>query len=363
MDRTSAFLNSLVRSAVDAVIATDMDGKILMFNDAAVKICGYSENEALNEINIREIYPEGTAKQVMRMLRSAAYGGVGMLKFYETNIRRKDGELVPISLNGSIIYENNKEVATIGFFRDLRESLHMKEELHDTQIQLLHADKLASLGKLAAGVAHQLNNPLGGITLYTKIVLEEYDLVQEAREDLRRVLRDTQRCRDTVKELLEFARQTRQEMKAVDVNHAISRTLFLLEEQTLFKNIHIEKSLDSSIPDVRGDSRGLNHVFMNIFLNAAEAMQGQGKLVIKSSVTAEDCNICIEISDTGPGIDEDDLSRIFEPFFTTKDEGKGTGLGLSVVLRIIEDHKGTINVKNNKDKGALFTIMLPTDKV
>ena len=358
LKRSNAFFRNLIRSAVDGVIAADRTGKVFIFNDAAAEITGYSVPEALNHLDIRQVYPEGEAFEIMRKLRSEAYGGRRKLKSYPTQTVRKDGEVIPISLNAAIVCDGDQEVATIGFFHDRREELRIQHELEKTQIQLLQAEKMASLGKLAAGVAHQLNNPLSGITLFSKIVLEDYDLPAEAREDLKRILRDAQRCRDTVKELLEFARQTRQFMKPNDINKAISRTLFLLQNQTLFQNIEIDTALAPDLPLVKSDIQQINHLFMNIILNAAEAMEGKGRLSIKTGISpAGDC-AQIEISDSGPGIPEDVLPHIFEPFFTTKEEGKGTGLGLSLVYGIVENHGGTIRASSRPGEGTTFFIEL-----
>ncbi len=357
--RSNAFLRNLISSSVDCVIAADKKGKILIFNDPARKLFGYTEDEAINRLTVREIYPGNHAFEVMRNLRSEEYGGKGKLKFYQTDIITKTGEIIPIKLNASIIYEKDREVATIGFFHDLREQLRMKDELQKTQLQLLQAEKMSSLGKLAAGVAHQLNNPLGGITLFAKLIQEEYDLEEKVKEDLNRILRDAQRCRDTVKELLEFTRQTHHLMRPHDINEAISRTLFLLENQVLFQNIDIAKDLDASLPPVRADIQQLNHLFMNIILNAAQAMEGKGKLTVKSSLLPDRDRICIEISDTGIGIPEEILPRIFEQFFTTKEEGKGTGLGLSLAYRIVENHGGNIMAKSKQGQGTSFFIEIP----
>ena len=359
LQRTNAFLRNLIFSAVDGVIASDKKGKILIFNEAATKVFGYTIDEALNTVNVREIYPGKNAFEVMQNLRSDDYGGKGKLRFYQVDVISKDGVIIPISLNAAIVYENGQEVATIGFFHDLREQLRMKEELEKTQLQLLQSEKMASLGKLAAGVAHQLNNPLGGITLFAKLIMEEYDLEDGAKEDLNRILKDANRCRDTVRELLEFTRQTRHLMRPNDVNRALTRTLFLLESQTLFQNIDIVKDLDASIPPVYGDIQQLNHLFMNIILNAAQAMEGKGKLTIKSHLLSDAERVCIEISDTGSGIPEDVLPHIFEPFFTTKEEGKGTGLGLSLAYRIVENHGGHIKAESKPDEGTKFLIELP----
>jgi len=359
LQRSNSFLRNLILSAVDGIISSDKKGKILIFNEAAEKVFGYTVDEALNQLNVRDIYPNNTAYQVMRNLRSNDYGGKGKLRSYQVDIISKSGEIIPIFLNASIIYENGQEVATIGFFHDLREELRMKGELEKTQLQLLQAEKMSSLGKLAAGVAHQLNNPLGGITLYAKLILEEYDLEDGAKEDLDRILKDAKRCRDTVKELLEFTRQTRHLMRPNDINRAITRTLFLLESQILFHNIVIKNDLTPSLPLVLSDIQQLYHLFMNIILNAAQAMDGKGTLSVKSYLLPGDKQVCITISDTGPGISEAHLPHIFEPFFTTKEEGKGTGLGLSLAYRIVQNHGGHIRAESTPGKGATFYIVLP----
>jgi PAS domain S-box-containing protein len=356
---TNAFLRNLILRSVDGVIAADKNGKILIFNKAAEEVFGYTEQEVLDHINTRDIYPNKNEYTVMQKLRSEEYGGKGKLVGYKVDVVDKNGVHIPINLNASIIYENSREVATIGFFHDLREELRMKDKLARTQTQLIQAEKMSSIGKLAAGVAHQLNNPLGGITLFTKLVMEEYDLEAGAKKDLNRVLKDAERCRDIIRELLEFSRQTRNLKQPLNVNNKISRTLFLLENQAIFQNIAVEKDLQPSLPLVLADSQQLNHMLMNIILNAVQAMDEKGRLTVKSYLAAEDDNVCIEISDTGPGIPEVIIPQIFEPFFTTKEEGKGTGLGLSLVYSIVENHGGNISVKSKPEEGTTFIIDLP----
>ncbi len=357
--RSNAFLRNLIHSAVDGVIASDPTGKILIFNEAAAQVSGFSVEEALNDITIRDVYPEGGAHEVMKMLLSEEYGGKGKLISYHIDAKHKSGAIIPISLNASIVYENGKKVATIGFFHDRREEIRMQKALEKTQIQLLQAEKMASLGKMAAGVAHQLNNPLSGIILFTKLVMEEYDLPKDALQDLERVLDDANRAKDIVKELLEFARQTSHDMKPQDINDIISRTVFLLENQSIFHNIKIEKNLDPNLPQIKGDAQQLNHVFMNTILNAADALEGSGKLALKTCFSPETGRVCIEISDTGTGIPADVLPHIFEPFYTTKDQGKGTGLGLSMVYGIVESHGGSVRAESELGKGTTFYIELP----
>ena len=148
-------------------------------------------------------------------------------------------------------------------------------------------------------------------------------------------------------------------MRPHDINQALSRTLFLLESQTLFQNIDIVKDLDESLPLVQSDIQQINHLFMNIILNAAQAMEGKGRLTVKTRLMPDLKRICIEISDTGPGIPEDILPNIFEQFFTTKEEGKGTGLGLSLAYSIVKNHGGNIMAKSKPGQGATFIIKLP----
>jgi len=359
LQRSNIMLRNLISSSIDGVIAADKQGNILVFNSAATHITGYNKTEALEQMHIQDIYPDDRAHTVMNDLRGDDYGGPGKLKSYRVEITSKAGPAIPISLNASIIYEENREVATIGFFHDMREKLKMEENLKNTQLQLLQSEKMASLGKLAAGVAHQLNNPLGGITLYTKLIMEDYDLEESVTADLNRILNDAQRCRDTVKELLEFTRQTRHFMKPSDINQGIIRTLFLLERQTLFQNIEIQKNLSTTLPPVTCDLQQMNHVFMNLILNAAQAMQGQGTLTITTAPLADGGRVRLAIADTGPGIPAETLPRIFEPFFTTKEEGQGTGLGLSLVYRIIQNHNGQIKALSTPGEGSTFVIELP----
>ncbi|MFH2005801.1 MAG: ATP-binding protein [bacterium] len=361
LERSNAFLENLILSAGVSVIAADRDGRIFIFNNSAEKVFGYTREEAISSLNVRDIYEDGVAYQIMRMLRAEEPDGPDRLKSYKVDTVAKCGELIPISLYASIIYENGKEVATVGYFHDLRERIRLQKEMERTQLQVVQAEKMVSLGKLAAGVAHQLNNPLGGIILFTKLVLEEYELEDSAREDLARVVADAKRCRDTVKELLEFTRQTRHLMAPRNLNEAITRTMFLLESQVLFQNIEVTKELAEDLPLVRIDQQQINHLLMNIILNAAQAMDGQGKLLLRTSLVRSGRVARVEIADSGPGIPEQILGHIFDPFFTTKDEGEGTGLGLSLVYGIVKNHGGTICAKNRAGGGASFLIDLPVN--
>jgi signal transduction histidine kinase len=219
---------------------------------------------------------------------------------------------------------------------------------------------MASLGKLAAGIAHEINNPLGGILIYSSLMMEDLPEEDPKRGDLSRIVQETGRCKDIVKSLLEFARQTEPKMEPTDINRAITDGLFFLENQALFHNIRIIKKLDSVLPFVKGNASQLKQVFMNIIVNAAEAIHGSGTLTITTFAALDRKSVLVEFTDTGEGISEENLTRIFDPFFTTKGVGKGTGLGLATSYGIVEEHGGKIRVKSKVGEGTTFTIQLPT---
>lgn len=231
-------------------------------------------------------------------------------------------------------------------------------ELLEMQAHLVQSEKLASLGKLAAGIAHEINNPLGGILIYSHLLLEETPKESPQAENLRKIVKETTRCKDIVKGLLEFARPKEPEMAPVDINTVVDKALSIFERQALFQNIKIEKEY-GALPPIVVDSGQLQQVFANIIVNAAEAMAGNGVLTIRTSLDVRNECLRIEFADTGHGIAEEDLPRLFEPFFTTKEVGKGTGLGLAISYSIVQKHEGSIEVQSKPGKGSVFTVVLP----
>jgi two-component system NtrC family sensor kinase len=354
------FFMNLIESSVDGIIAADMKGNIFIFNKGAEALTGYRAGEVIRKLHITEIYPEGMAKEVMKKLRSPDDGGVGKLTPVQLRVVNKAREEIPIQLSATLIYDREgRQIASVGIFTDLRPRLMMERKLEETHLQLVGSEKMASLGKLAAGIAHEINNPLGGILIYSSLMMEDLPEGDSKRQDLERIVQEAGRCKEIVKSLLEFARQTEPTMEPTDVNRAITDGLFFLENQALFHNIRIIKKLDPLLPFVRGNAGQLKQVFMNIVVNAAEAIHGSGTLTITTSKSQERKTVLIEFTDTGEGIPEDNLTRIFDPFFTTKDVGKGTGLGLATSYGIVEGHGGKIGVKSQVGEGTTFTIGLP----
>jgi len=354
------FFMNLIESSVDGIIAADMKGNIFIFNKGAEALTGYKAEEVIGKLHITKIYPEGIAKEIMKKLRSPEYGGVG--KFIPTQLKvlNKFGEEIHVQLSAALIYDGKgQEIASVGIFTDLRPRLMMEKKLQETHLQLVSSEKMASLGKLAAGIAHEINNPLGGILIYSSLMMEDLPEEDPKRGDLMRIVQEAGRCKEIVKSLLEFARQTEPKMEPTDVNRAINDGLFFLVNQALFHNIQIVKKLDTFLPFVKGNASQLKQVFMNIIVNAAEAMHGGGTLTITTSPAPDRKTVFVEFTDTGEGIPEENLTRIFDPFFTTKEVGKGTGLGLATSYGIVEDHGGKIGVRSKVGEGTTFTIELP----
>lgn len=224
--------------------------------------------------------------------------------------------------------------------------------------QLARSDKLSSLGQMAAGIAHEINNPMTGILLYANLIAEDKNFSPDLHDDIRIVITETERCAAIVKKLLDFSRVTKPENRWSSLNEIIEAALSLLEHQTLFQNITVERNLQQNLPDIFGDAWQLEQVFINIILNAGQSIAEAGIIRITTGLTGDSKSIFAEVVDSGCGICADELNRIFDPFFTTKQEG-GTGLGLSVSYGIINNHGGSINVSSDVGSGTSITIMLP----
>ncbi len=230
-----------------------------------------------------------------------------------------------------------------------------------TQNQILQSEKLASLGRLASGIAHEINNPLTAILTYSSLLLEDLKDT-DFEEDLRVIIKETLRCRDIVRNILDFARSTKPDIKRKNINILINEVLNILEKHVNFHNIVINKELDPDVPDMYIDENQFKSVINNLAMNAADAMPQGGTLTVKTRYNFHNDSITIILADTGTGIKEEHLDKIFDPFFTTKEQGKGTGLGLAVTYGIIKRYHGSIDVQSEIGKGTVFTITFPLSK-
>lgn len=233
------------------------------------------------------------------------------------------------------------------------------QELVSMQARVAQSERLASVGMLAAGVAHEINNPLGGILALTSLTLEDTPATDQRRDNLEEVVRQTERCRDIVKSLLEFSRQSKEGTESVDLNEIARDTYALVGGQSLFFNVEVVMDLDPELPRIMADRSQMQQVFMNLFVNAAQAMQEEGRITVKSGYSRQDGHVVVTVGDTGHGIDKQHIARIFDPFFTTKEDGRGTGLGLSIAYGIVTQHGGTITVDSEPGKGTTFSMRFP----
>jgi PAS domain S-box-containing protein len=358
--KANNFLTNIIQSSVDGIVVVDMKGNVLIFNEGAEGILGYTAEEAKRERHImRRIFSPELARELMRRMRSSEHGPPGKLNPIRLTFTRKDGHEVPVSFSAAIITEGGEEIASVGIFSDRTERVRLQRELEDAQRQVVQAEKIASLGRLAAGVAHEINNPLAGILIYAEALLKEIADRPQWREDLQEIINQTLRCKQIVTRLLEFSRQSLGQRVLFDLNEIIGRCVDLLARQSLFHDVHIVLDLERELPQIVGDPGELQQVCTNLMINAADAMLGKGRLAVKTRSAPESEGVILEFADTGPGIAPEIREKIFEPFFTTKPPGSGTGLGLSVVYGIIQRHNGTMEVTSPPGGGASFIIKLP----
>jgi signal transduction histidine kinase len=234
------------------------------------------------------------------------------------------------------------------------------QQLKESQEQLIQAEKLTSLGQMAASIAHEINNPLAGVLVYTRLLskklTDDTARKEESLDYLSKMESEVSRCSRIIRNLLDFARQTEPTLRIVDINQVIEQVLAMVGHQAQLQNVEVVKEFSPSLPKVMADFDQLQQIFTNLTLNAIQAMPDGGRLTIRSS--AVDGEVRIDVQDTGCGISKENMSKLFTPFFTTKAKGKGVGLGLAVVHGIIERHKGRIKVQSEVGKGTTFSVYL-----
>lgn len=355
-------IDKVVQSSVSAILAADRKGEIILMNKAAEELFGYSVHDA-NLINIEDFYPPGVAREIMKKLRDKNISGLGKLPSTQTNIIDKNGIQIPVEMTAAIIYEDGREAATAAIFNDLRDKHAVQKKLEEAESQLFQSEKLASLGRLAAGVAHEINNPLTSILLYGNLMREKLEESHPLANNLDYILEDAERCKEIVKNLLAYSRQTRPSKGVFYLNNLVGESLRLIRDQKLFMNVRIIKDLDDCQILVNADKNQLCQVLINLIINAFDAMESSGTLTLRTYRDRKADKAFIEVTDTGSGIPPENLSKVFDPFFTTKDVGKGTGLGLSMAYGILEENHGKISIKHTGPEGTTILLELPEEPV
>ena len=249
-------------------------------------------------------------------------------------------------------------------FNTMAAALAVREEqLKDfTRKKIMQSERLAVVGQLAADVAHELNNPLQGIVTYSHLLLERLPADDPQRASVEKIATQAARCATIIRGLLDFSRPKKPQKKPVNLCALVEECFALVEDRALFHNIEVVRDYADCLPDTVVDPAQIQQVLMNLIINAAEAMDGAGRLTVSTRFDLEREMVQLVLRDTGHGISEEDLGRIFDPFFTTKEVGHGTGLGLAISFGIVKEHGGTITVESELGVGTTFTIELPLGK-
>jgi two-component system NtrC family sensor kinase len=346
------FWENIVENSPDAIVVIRKGGEIIIFNSAAERLLGYEKDQVMGKINIVNLYPPGIAKKIMKDMRSADFGGPGILVKQEMALLDKDGNEIPVFISAALLFQKNQEIGSVGIFTDLREKKRLER-------QLLRTEKLSSLGKMAAGIAHEINQPLTGVLTFSHLLLKKFKDADQTRRDLEVIVRETTRIKKIVQGVLDFSREASIQKKPCRIESILDHTLDIVIHQDRFFGISLKKEYGQEVPEVIVDEDRIEQVFLNIILNAVDAMQGSGILTIRTRRREQ--TVEIDLADTGQGISEPILDKIFDPFFTTKDssEGMGMGLGLAVSYGIVKNHNGDIQVASIPGRGTTFTVRLP----
>ncbi len=348
----------LFSESKDMVFFSDADNRLVDMNDSGFQMLGYSREETTNLL-LADLfaYPED--------IRS--YSGMlaqdGYIKDLNLAFARKDGSPISVLLSATAIFgEKGEMLGSEVIAKDLTRLKVMME-------QLAASEKMASVGQMAAGIAHEINTPLGIILGYSQLMMDEFEAGSEQHQGLQVIERQTKASRKIVSDLLKFSRQSGSTREEVNLNEILADVMAVTEHTLSLSRISVHLDLGKGLPSITGDPEKLRQVFVNLVNNAHHAMldMGGGELFLRTHLHEEGRSVVVEVRDTGHGVPEKNQARIFEPFFTTKPVGQGTGLGLSVSYGIIHEHGGAIQVESPVHdrqgllQGTLFRITLPVE--
>jgi PAS domain S-box-containing protein len=360
-------LASIVESSDDAILSKTLEGTVTSWNESAERMYGYTAAEAIGRYISFIIPPEGVG-ELEGILVNLQCGA--RIKHLETVRVRKDGSIIDVSVSISpIVSTEGRLTGASAIARDITERKRAEaamraktEELVAMTQQFWQASKLATIGELAASIAHELNNPLATVSLRTEYLLGQFADGDPKRHALKIIGQEVERMGNLVGNLLNFSRRNHQQISTIDVYQEIENTLDFIEHYLRSRRINVVREFADTLPTLHADRQQLRQVFLNLLTNASDAMTGGGTLTLRVAMgQMERCAgaIVIEFADTGAGIKPEDLLKVWEPFYTTKDEGKGTGLGLAICRRIVEEQHGTINIETEVGQGTTVRITLP----
>jgi two-component system NtrC family sensor kinase len=338
------FSENIVESLNVGVLAVDLDGMVESWNTQMEQLFGVPRHEAVGR-RLDSLLPGELASEI-----AARAGQEQITGIYKHRLEHR-GRILTLNVSITpLVSKSGERIGRLLLLDDVTQRERMEEQMTQTE-------KLTSLGLLAAGVAHEVNTPLAVISNYIQMLAKQMPEGDPRQAIIDKIVKQTFRASEIVNNLLNFSRTGASEFGDVDVNRVVEETLTLVAHPLKTSRIQVVKHLGETLPAVRGSSNKLQQVFLNLFLNARDAMPSGGMLEVRTA--ARNGSVEIEIADTGAGIPREDIHRIFDPFYTTKSNGRGTGLGLSVSYGIIREHAGKIDVRSMPGKGTSFHLEFP----
>jgi PAS domain S-box-containing protein len=339
---------NILESMDSGILVLDLEGRVMRWNRAMKSLYGRGPDEVRGR-SLDEVFPEAFLDALRGSLVLDEHEDIAHI--YKLHLPTPDGRSLMVNVSVAPFEVGSGErLGTILILEDVTARVHLEE-------QLQHSDKMASIGLLAAGVAHEVNTPLTGISSYTQMLRGQTPAEDPRAALLEKIEKQTFRAAKIINHLLNFSRSGSAEFEPLDVNKLLGDVLSLLEHQLDRSRIKLIRELQEELPPVRGNENRLQQVFFNLILNARDAMPSGGWLTL--STEADGDTVIVQVKDTGHGIRKEDIKRIYDPFFTTKGIGRGTGLGLSVSYGIVQEHGGAIFVDSVPGKGSVFQVALP----
>ena len=345
IERLKDFSENIVESLKVGVLAVDLEGRVESWNTQLEELIGVSRSEAVGHA-LEEVLPADLVAEIAARAADEHVSGI-----YKFHLRNRAGRMLVVNVSiAPLVGKTGERIGRLILLDDISQRVRLEE-------QLVQTEKLTSLGLLAAGVAHEVNTPLAVISNYIQMLARQLPADDPRHQIIDKVVKQTFRASEIVNNLLNFSRTGAAEFTSVNLNAVVEETLSLVTHPFKTARVNVLKTMQAELPPVLGSANRLQQVFLNLFMNARDAMPSGGMLEIRTA-----CNngyVEVEITDTGTGIPRENLHRIFDPFFTTKSTGRGTGLGLSVSYGIIKEHAGKIDVRSTPGKGTSFRLEFP----
>ncbi len=344
----------IFEASQDLILVATPQGQVLDINEAGIRMLGLEpSSDPMTPLSLRDFLQRPEEWQTLeKVLREQGYAANR-----EVRLQRADGTVLHTLLSGAV---------SIDAASDSMESIHFLikdiSQHRAMERQLLQADKLASVGQLAAGIAHEINNPLGMVLGYTQLLLRGEEPSSDRYQDLKIIEKHTRTCKGIVSDLLSFARSNPTRKQESSLQAVIEDVVQVIQRHMQMDRVQIQCDFDQRVPRLVLDQERIKQVFLNLLMNAKQAIRGEGTIRLTTCYDDRTRQVAVAVSDDGEGIETQNLSRVFDPFFTTKATGEGTGLGLSVSYGIIQDHGGDIQVSSEPGKGSTFTVLLPANR-